>query len=370
MGIVALLWLLILTIVFFRYLSSTPAVNGLVLGLTPSPPLGYSYGGTVNQPKVNWGNFLNLPFTYHDGSSFEYREKIYLVGGKVNNTPSKNIYVLSMASQAIEKVIPVPFVHFRGGIALAGDMLFVIGGFISVADEIALKPSASVIQYSLVSKTPYYITPLPQPRYDFACVYDDSYIYVIGGRSSNGEMIRTGDRVDIYDWGTQHWVTQLVMFPLLTEHAAVVHGKYIYASGGWHFGLQALYYWLDRFDPKLNEWESIATMPVPLSGHQMFSSGDSLILVGGRTSEGHTCPTSPTEECYDQQSFSRSVYIYNVKYDKWFTGAPMSSSRGRFSGTMYRGVFYVIGGLSHDTNALSSAESFTFEDDRLLFYYV
>lgn len=169
---------------------------------------------------------------------------------------------------------------------------------------------------------------MPEPRFETTAVTLDGYIYVLGGlsiRNSHNTAFR-------YDPNSDTW-EELAPMPDFRNHigAAVLNGK-IYASGGIYgetgFDGSAKTLW--AYDPEIDEWTSLAEMPIGRQAHGMAAIDGKLYVVGGTTSRGG----DPSE-----------LWVYDTETASWDASrAPLPTMRDHLTVASYDGKLYAIGG--------------------------
>ena len=111
---------------------------------------------------------------------------------------------------------------------------------------------------------------MPTPRDEFAMVYHDKHLYVLGG--SVGEQKSVTDTVDMYSFETNSWSSTGVKLPVAVKnHSACVLNDAIYICGGEidEDDGTSLSARLDRLDLRSQTWEGKAAMSNTVVNHKM-----------------------------------------------------------------------------------------------------
>jgi kelch-like protein 18 len=114
--------------------------------------------------------------------------------------------------------------------------------------------------------------------------------------------------------------------PVADINAAVIGGK-IYIPGG-RLASGGGTDILESYDPRRDQWERCAPLPVALSGYALAEFEGKLYVFGG----------------WNGQKFLASVYEYDPDQDKWIEHMPMPTARGFAGAAIAGGSIYVIGG--------------------------
>ena len=161
---------------------------------------------------------------------------------------------------------------------------------------------------------------MPTPRNRLVAVTVSDVIYVIGGMGSGGDKAT----VEAFDPNSGEWSRKADMpTPRHGLGAAVIDGR-ILVAGGYHDGpLEAV----ELYDPLSDEWSEASDMPTPRGFFGMAATKGYVYAIAGRV------PGQPPVERYDPRS------------NEWVTLAPMDGGlRNRFAMVAVDDAIYVIGG--------------------------
>jgi N-acetylneuraminic acid mutarotase len=100
---------------------------------------------------------------------------------------------------------------------------------------------------------------------------------------------------------------------------------------------------VDSYDPRTNQWDSIAPIPEPRDHIGVASYNGKLYAVGGFN--GEDIPTG-------------QLLIYDPKTDRWEEGKPMPTPRGALTADFVNGTLYAIGGVDNSHNVVSTNEAY------------
>ena len=157
--------------------------------------------------------------------------------------------------------------------------------------------------------------------------------------------------VEVYDPKTDQWSTVAPMpTPLLLMEANVVNDK-IYLIGG--TTSDSLYSYREMtnitqvFDPRLNSWSTAAAIPRPLYSYASAVMDGKIYLFGGV--EYFLTPSGPMGGHKIDKYAVNKTQIYDPETDKWTLGAPIpqpvrSVVAGATTGVFAPRRIYVVGG--------------------------
>lgn len=127
---------------------------------------------------------------------------------------------------------------------LIDNYLYIIGG--ESQDGI----SASVNAYDIISATWYELPSKPTPASEIGAVYLGGKIYVPGGRTRDGRLIRN---LDIYNIEQAMWEKGAELPETLSRYALTSFEGKIYILGGWNGYLNSSKIYI--YDPNTNSWK-------------------------------------------------------------------------------------------------------------------
>ena len=176
--------------------------------------------------------------------------------------------------------------------------------------------------------------PLSKARSRLALVaFNDTALYAIGGESSQGQPLPD---VDVYDLRVNEW-RSVAALPLALANAAVAtDGAAIVVAGGSTSGDagQTISDLLLRYAPAEDAWREWGRLPLPLAGASLLLAGDAVYLVGG----------------WDGQSMRDEVWRIPASADgevmaaDWQVITRMESGRAFAGAVAVADDLYVVGG--------------------------
>ncbi len=177
--------------------------------------------------------------------------------------------------------------------------------------------------------------PLPSWRYEFAAGAVGDEIYLIGGLTLPTVYTITR-RVEAYNSRTDTWRT-VSPFPVIIHHPAVaVVDDYLYVVGGNGFRINA-YRHTFQYDPKKDRWLRRKDMPTPRGALGIAALDGLIYAVGGASPIGWKAKHAYSE-----------LEVYNPRTDEWRSLAPMPTAREHLAGASAGGLFFALGGYQKD----------------------
>ena len=164
---------------------------------------------------------------------------------------------------------------------------------------------------------------------------------IYGGSNSVDNMIRMklDPNLDL----SIHWSDCPVKLPAeLTYHSSVVYNDHLYVTGGYVEGLDQVSDCVDEvlLVPPYTV-NTLSTMPEPRQGHGMEIFYDSLLIVGGSTTE-------------DYEDNISSVVLFDIKKKECKQLAPLPYEVSDMATVRWGDNIVVIGGADKDENTLDT----------------
>ncbi|HEY0709949.1 MAG TPA: hypothetical protein VGG33_24255 [Polyangia bacterium] len=284
---------------------------------------------------------------------------------------------------AWKTLAPLPQSRESHGVAAAGGLLFVVGGFGAPTSVVAFDPktnswsnhaplptgadhinlagvgdklyllstaqSGNTYEYNALAPagqrawTPKKAAPVRRPAAAVGVV--GTVIYLAGGFTTHDVPAQD---VLAYNTADDTWDSSFPPLPAARSHVnGAVVGNVLYVLGGREAGTagtrQAR---VDALDTTTKVWSTKAAMPMVRSEGAAATLNGFIIFAGGEGAGG--TPYS-------------SVLAYDPMADRWLPRAPLAGARHAMGGGVVDGKFYVPGGASGvgGTNLVSILEEFT-----------
>lgn len=165
---------------------------------------------------------------------------------------------------------------------------------------------------------------LPEPRSNFASVFYENQIYIIGGENAKGS---TSD-VYIYIPETDTWMMGSSKPTSVSYTTGTVLGGKIYIPGG-QLESGEVTNIVEIYDPGNDTWEIGAPMPTPLSAYASVVFEGQIYLFGG----------------WNGQEFVDLVLRYNPENQTWGEMTAMPLKSGYAGAGVAGGKIYIFGGF-------------------------
>jgi len=168
-------------------------------------------------------------------------------------------------------------------------------------------------------------SPMPTARAGLASVVHNFRVYAIGGETPTG---LTG-AVERYDPRADQWVSLAAKpVPVRGAGAAVVRGK-IYVPGGCTEADRALSI-LEVYDPEADLWSQGPDLPAPVCEYAIAALEGQVYLFGGR----------------DGTRYKANAYAFDPRENRWLELPSMPTARAGAAAAAGEGRIFVVGGTN------------------------
>jgi N-acetylneuraminic acid mutarotase len=247
-----------------------------------------------------WQRLATLPQARHHVGLAEADGSLYAVGGFSGGFPrwraEPDTFVYSPEDDTWSTGVDLPEPRAEFVIESVRDQVFVIGG------RVRETPDATTFtthvdsdrneMFDPATGTWTRLAPAPTLRNSAASAVVDDRVYVIGGRefslAEDGSAVQENvATVEAYDPATDEWETLAPLPEARGGLAAAAHDGSIYVFGGEQHNPDPLVYddvW--RYDPETDEWTAVGELPTPRHGLGAATVGDVIYTFGGGTEVG------------------------------------------------------------------------------------
>ncbi|XP_054888281.1 kelch-like protein 23 isoform X2 [Poeciliopsis prolifica] len=136
-----------------------------------------------------------------------------------------------------------------------GEKIYVIGGHYGYRGSCTYEKvqvyRPDVNEWSIVTLSPH-------PEYGLCSVSLHNKLYLVGGQTTTA---------DCYDTESDEWQPISVMKERRMECGAVVISGCIYVTGGYSYSKGTYLQSIEKYDPELDSWEIVGTLPSPARSH-------------------------------------------------------------------------------------------------------
>jgi len=269
---------------------------GLAPGWTPKA-LVYEYDPAGNK----WTQKKPMQLPSHHVAFAVLNDKIYAFGGF--NLPDSgppawrpldNAWEYDPAADAWKALAPMPTKRGAAGAAIVNGKIYVTGGANSLpgSTETGIHPTrahnvlATVEEYDPATNTWRGRRPMLLARNHHAVAAVGDKLYAIGGRISGAFISGGSDNVDLvemYDPAADTWTVRDKMpTPRSAIGAAVYNGRILVPGGEFQDRrMLAAFKAVEAYDPAVNRWQIMPSMPHPRHGLAVGVIGDRLYTVSG-----------------------------------------------------------------------------------------
>jgi N-acetylneuraminic acid mutarotase len=269
---------------------------GLAPGWKPKAMV-FEYDPASNQ----WTKKRPMRLASHHVAFTSLNDKIYAFGGFTYPdsgppawSPVNNAWQYDPATDEWKELAPMPTRRGAAAAGVANGKIYVTGGANSLpgVTENGIHPARphnvmpTVEEYDPAANTWKTVRPLLLPRNHHVAVGVGGKVYVIGGRVGSAFISGTSNNVDLvemYDPATDLWMPRTRMPTARSAIAAGVYNNQILVAGGEGQDQRflAAFKAVEAFDPVLNRWQVLPSMPHPRHGIAAGAIGNRFYTVSG-----------------------------------------------------------------------------------------
>ncbi len=232
----------------------------------------------------------------HHHAAEVYQDELYLLGG-ITESSLDLVQVYNPVRDEWRLGPPLPYPTGSAASAVIGDQIYLAGGIVGDTT------TRQAVRLNLATGEWHAIAPMPRARNHSAAATDGRRLFVFGGRgpgSGDSNVVANGfDDVQVYDPATDSWVASGVSSdaPLPLPQARGGMGRAVYLGGEFHIlGGETLdgpgaapgnvYARVDIYDPATNRWRQGPELPTPRHGIFPVAWGPWIWVAGGGTQAG------------------------------------------------------------------------------------
>jgi hypothetical protein len=223
----------------------------------------------------SWSAGPDLPVAVNHAMSVAHRREVYVFGGYLADGPATGrAFVLRAGSW--EELAPMPEPRSAGGAAVAGGLIYVVGGVgpDGVADRtLVLDPATG--RWSVAAG-------LETPREHMGVTAHDGKIYAVGGRA--GSLAGFSD-LEVFDPSSGAWSSLPDLpTPRGGMAATATSNGFVVAVGGEEEG--GTFEEAEAYDIAGRRWLSLPPVPTPRHGLGVAAEGTTVYAVAGGPEPG------------------------------------------------------------------------------------
>jgi Kelch motif protein len=234
----------------------------------------------------------------------------------------------------IKAPMPTAGRNWTGGVV---DGILYVGG-IAGSCNTSLLGCGLLEAYNPATDTWSYKTPMTYPRFDAGGAVAGSILYVVGGFFLNHFTEDFGvPTLEAYDPRSNRWTKKTDMPTARFSLGAAAVDGILYAMGGdtGKNGPDPILGTVEAYDPVTNTWTTKAPMPTPRSNFAVAAVSGIIYAIGGVTNTGVTYPNTTRA--------IQTVDAYDVASNTWSPRAPLPYLTGGWQvGCVIDGVIYVF----------------------------
>jgi N-acetylneuraminic acid mutarotase len=283
-----------------------------------------------DKSKGTWSRTGSIPTQRFEAGVTALDGKIYVLGGEAFGKPASGLnQEYDPATNRWRDLAPIPHATSHVGVAAYGGKIYAMGGNTAVPE---VGPLDLAFEYDVAKDLWRKLPSLSSPRGSIGVAIVDGKIHVIGGRGPDRVTVATHE---IYDPATAKW-SKAAPLPVARDHfgTVVLDGR-IHIIGGRTAGSTDNTNFHDVYDPASDSWRSAAPLLTARSGGAAVLYHGLILYVGGeckrRNSDG------------GGEAFSENE-AYDPKTNEWRTLAPLPVGRHGFGAASVGQYAYFAGG--------------------------
>jgi len=322
-----------------------PTVLRRVLGSLLTTQLFFGVS-TFAAAQATWQSAAPMPLGVQEIYADVMNEKIYVGGGipAEQENFSNQFVAYDPQSDEWSTLAPIPAKRHHITISAVGGKIYGFGGFTGVFPDWLIQNTTYI--YDDASNTWSDGPDMPVARGEHVALDVDGKIYAIGGRIAGApgaksflEYVDTNS-VDVFDTKQQTWSSGTsAPTPRNSQAAAVIDGK-IYVVGGRQTqkdldGKMRIVNvrTLEVYDPKADQWETKAAMPLAQGGLAAAAYDGKLYVFGG-------------EQWFPEKKLFSNAWVYEPEVDRWGPVPDMSMARHGLAAATIGSSIFVFGGAN------------------------
>ena len=360
-------------------LRALPPPTDVILTTSPDSPRGYTNAGFLAAGSGEWVAKAHLPYAVSDLAVVEYNGVGLLLGGLSDNgTVLDTVALYDPTFETINTTFTtLPTPRYRFGAAIAGDKLFVVGGYAMPDGD----PLATCDEFTFATHSWAPCPNMSLPRGDIAAAAGvapsgDPAVYVFGGYSIGYDASVSGTLVEALLVGGSSWRTRAAMPTARGDLGAItlVSHNGIFGVGGWSPVTEKFTAAVEVYLPAADRWVALPAMPTARGDKALAILGHHLLVMGGEVWSGKTgpCPWDPSLTCDVNEVPLHAVHsitveghgVHGVEDVKefstahWTTHAPVPDARFRFAAAALGEAVFTFGGHAQKTVSLPTVDAF------------
>jgi DNA-binding CsgD family transcriptional regulator len=241
---------------------------------SPAPEAAATAAPEAFAIESQWQEAPNLPDPRTRAAAVAFENKVLVIGGLVEGTPTAGTASLDPATGEWTPLAPKPTAVSEILAAVVGGLVYVPGGRLASGE-----PVAGLEIYSPRLDRWETGPDLPTPVSAYALTAHEGKLYLFGGDGGNG----LSDRAFSFDPDSGLW-TELTPLPAaLGDAGAAAVGGRIYVIGGFdgETAADTTFVYSPALEGTASPWETAAAMPEGRYGMALVSIADKIHLIGG-----------------------------------------------------------------------------------------
>lgn len=273
--------------------------------------------------------------------------RMYLIGGRddehTHGPGTSSVHVFRGASKTWYEGKRLPARLFHHAACTIGHSIFVSGGW-DMGTTLDLVYHLDLLKRVRRWET---VAKMPIKRAGHVSFSIDNTVFIAGGFDGYGFDSDTPSALDALNIQTGDWNRRAPMATPRQHTSSCSLDGFGYVMGGNVYPANAVTSSVERYDPRSNTWQEVASLITPRCDGAACVVQGKLLICGGKASGGLA-------------DFLQSAELYDPAVDVWIEIASMNRPRGGMAACACNGAVYVFGSAGRWGNSKCerSVESF------------
>jgi len=275
---------------------------------------------------ADWSELASLDVSRSEIAAAVVDQTVFVAGGigRFGTLKSCEMYNRNSNQWSDCPNLPRPLHHVA--LASVGKDIYACGGYTSL--RFTHDKSAKLWKLDLQQDKWIAVADLPEPIGEHAMLALDGNLYVVGGRTENGDS----NTLWQFNVAGEKWRELASMTIPRHSFAAVEADGEIWVLGGRSAALGSAIRQTEIYSPRRDAWRTGPTLPVGRGGHVAVYHEGSVHVIGG--------------EVFDPNQVLDQYHRYDLETKKWYQAPPPAEPRHGLAAVVVDKELLLIGGAT------------------------
>lgn len=248
----------------------------------------YDFNQTQSTDIIGWTTPSFLPVTIYSSTAIVTKNRVYLLGGTVNNSASSAVYTAPILADGTlgtwMAVASLPRTMSESNAVVIANRVYLFSDFVngattSTAYTATINPDGTLGTWTTS-------TSLPVNLSESEVIVTSSHVYLMGGRLNGSPSSAVYAAPILADGVLGAWVAGVSLPVSIIRSQAIIVANVLYLIGGlingsWINGNQ-IYKSTINSDGTLGSWSSHVNLPFTFDYHRVFCTKNKIYLISGQ----------------------------------------------------------------------------------------